>query len=49
MITATLVRDDYRPQVPGVGELWLNAVFHIWLGMALATVVPLAILMRGQR
>ena len=49
-MTAPLVYlDDYRPLVPGVADLWLNAVFHIWKGLAMLSVIPLAIYKRGRR
>ena len=49
-MTADFYRlDDYRPFVPGVASLYLNAMFHIWKGLAMLSVIPLAILIRGRR
>lgn len=47
-MTAQLVRlDDYRPPPIGVASLWLNAMFHLSLGMTLAMVASLTVFMRG--
>ena len=49
-MTAPLVYlDDYRPLVPGVADLWLNAVFHIWRGLAVLSVIPLVMFIRRGR
>ena len=49
-MTAQLVHlEDYRPKPVGVSSLWLNAVFHIWLGLAVAAVVPLAMVTRWRK
>ena len=49
-MTAQLVRlDDYRPQVPGIASLYLNAWLRIWSGLAMLAAIPLAMFIRGRR
>ena len=49
-MTAQLVHlADYRPPVPGVASLYLNAWVRIWTGMFMLAAIPLAMLIRGRR
>ena len=49
-MTAQLVRlDDYRPPVPGVATLYLNAWFRVWQGLAMLAAIPLAMFIGGKQ
>ena len=48
-MTAQLVHlNDYRPPIPGVAHLYLNAMLHIWLGLAMLATANLKLAMRGR-
>ena len=48
-MSAVVRLDDYRPPVPGVAGLYLNAWVRIWSGLMMLAAIPLAAFIRGRR